>query len=123
MLAMAKYACNNSKHSGTKTSPFYTNYGFKPQSNWPTEVQFSDRRFEVYAQYMTGIHSTLSEQLEQSNEAMRKYYNMKPKTIEPFRKGELVLVSGKNIRPKQRCKKLEDKMSRPFEVVGTGNNG
>jgi len=30
MLAMAEYAYNNSKHSSTKISPFYANYGFEP---------------------------------------------------------------------------------------------
>jgi len=40
MLAMAEDAYNNSKHSATKISPLYGNYGFKPRTNWPTEVQF-----------------------------------------------------------------------------------
>jgi len=40
MLAMAEYAYNNSKHSSTKISPFYANYGFEPRTNWPTEIQF-----------------------------------------------------------------------------------
>jgi len=40
MLAMAEYAYHNSKHSSTKISPFYANYGFEPQTTWPTEIQF-----------------------------------------------------------------------------------
>jgi len=40
MLAMAKYVFNNSKHSATKISPFYANYGYEPRTNWPTEIQF-----------------------------------------------------------------------------------
>jgi len=36
---------------------------------------------------MTSVHSKLSRQLEQSIEAMRKYYDKKRKSIEPFKKG------------------------------------
>ena len=65
----------------------------------------------------------LSKQLELSIEAVRKYYDKKWKSIEPFKKGEFVMVNGKNIRTRHRCKKLEDNMYGPFEVVNTGSNG
>lgn len=123
MLAMADYAYNNLKHSATKISPFYANYGFEPGTNWPTEVQFRNPASEVYGHYMTSVHSKLSKQLEVSIESMRKYYDRKRKSIEPFKKGELVMLNGKNIRAKHRCKKLEDKMYGPFEVINTGKNG
>jgi hypothetical protein len=51
---------------------------------------------------------------------MWKYYNKKRKTIEPFKKGEMVMLNGKNIRAKHRCKTLEDKMYGPFEVIDVG---
>jgi hypothetical protein len=123
MLAMAEYAYNNSKHSATKISPFYTNYRFEPRTNWPTEVQFRNPASELYGHYMTSVHSKLSNQLKVSIEAMRKYYDKKRKSIEPFAKGDLVMLNGKNIRAKHRCKKLEDKMYGPFEVISTGSNG
>jgi hypothetical protein len=40
MLAMAEYTYYNSKHSATKISPFYANYGYEPRSNWATKVKF-----------------------------------------------------------------------------------
>jgi hypothetical protein len=72
---------------------------------------------------MTSVHSKLSDQLMVSIEAMCKYYDKKRKSIEPFAKGDLVMLNGKNIRAKHRCKKLEEKMYRPFEVINTGSNG
>jgi len=48
MFAMDEYVYNNSKHSSTKISHFYTNYGFEPQTNWPTEIQFRDPVSELY---------------------------------------------------------------------------
>jgi hypothetical protein len=123
MLGMAEYAYNDSKHSATRISPFYANYIFEPRNNWPTEVQFRNPASELYGHYLTSVHSKLTEQLKVSIEAMGKYNNEERKSIEPFTKGELVMLTGKNIRAKHRCKKLEDMMYGPFEVIDVGKNG
>jgi len=123
MLAMAEYAYNNSKHTATKMSPFYANYGFEPQTTWPMEIQSRNPASELYGHYISSVHVKLSRQLEQSIEAMRKYYDTKRKLIEPVKKGELAMLNGRNIRAKHRCKKLEDKMYGPFEDINTRKNG
>jgi len=53
---------------------------------------------------------------------MKKNFNKKGKQVVSFRKGELVKLNGRNIRAKHRCKKLEDKMLGPFEVLSVGSN-
>jgi len=122
MLAMAEYAYNTSKHSTTKISPFYANYGFEARTSWPTEIQFRNPTSEMYGHYMTGVHKQLKDRLEHAVEVMKKYYNKKRKEVAPFKKGELVLLNGRNIRCKHRCKKLEDKMLGPFEILSVGSN-
>ena len=122
ILAMAESAYNNSKHTATKISLFYANYGFEPRTNWPTEIQCQNQASELYGHYRTSLHSKLSKQLEQWIEAMRKYYDRKRQSIELFKKGQLVILNGKNICPKHRCKKLENKMYGPFEVKEMGKN-
>jgi len=122
MLAMAEYAYNNSKHSSTKISPFYANYGFEPRTTWLTEMQFKNPASELYGHYMTSIHKRLGERLSEATESMKKNYNKKRKSIEPFVKGELVMLNGRNIRAKHRCKKLEDKMFGPFQILSVGKN-
>jgi len=122
MLAMAEYADNNSNHSATKISPFYANYGFEPGTTWPTEIQFRDPASEIYGHYMNSVHQNLKVRLETAMNSMRKNYNKKRKDIEPFKKGELVLLNGRNIRAKHRCKKLEDKMFGTFEILSLGSN-
>jgi len=119
---MAEYTYNNLKHALTKISPFYANYRFKPRSNWPTEIQFSNSASELYGHYMNGVRKNLRERLEGSVERMKKHYNKKRKAMEPLRKGEVVILNGQNIRAKHRCKKLEDEMLRPFEVLSIGSN-
>jgi len=64
MLAMAEYAYNNSKHSATKISPFYANYGIKARTSWPTEIQFRNAASEIYGHYMTEVHKRLKARLE-----------------------------------------------------------
>ena len=117
ILAMAEYTYNNSKHLSTKISPFYAMYCFEPRTNWPTEVHIQNPASELYGHCMNEVHKKLKERLEESIEKMKKYYDKKRKSIKPFKKGELVMLNGKNIRTELRCKKLEDKMFGPFEVA------
>jgi len=42
--------------------------------------------------------------------------------MEPFTKGELVMLNRRSIRAKHQCKKLEDKIHGPFKVIATGKN-
>ena len=122
MLAMAQYAYNNSKHSSTKLSHFYANYGFEPRTTWPTEIQFRNPASELYGHYMTCMHKKLRERLEESVETMKKHYNKKRKTIQPLEKGELVMLNGQNIRAKHRCTKLEVKQLGPIEMLSAESN-
>jgi hypothetical protein len=71
---------------------------------------------------MNLFHKTIKERLEALVELMRKDYNKKRKTIEPFKKGDLVMPNRPNIQAKHRCKKLDDTMLRQFEVMSVGSN-
>jgi hypothetical protein len=53
---------------------------------------------------------------------MQKYYNKKRKTMQSVKEGDLVMLNRRNIRAKQQCKKLEDKMLEPFEILSVGGN-
>jgi len=100
MLPMTEYAYNNSKHSSTKISPFCALYGYEPKTNWPTKVDFNNPASEIFGHYVTGVHKTLSENLDKARELMGKYYNKKRGTIEDFNKGELVMLERKEYKSK-----------------------
>jgi len=53
---------------------------------------------------------------------MTKYYDKNRMDIPGFKKAEFVMLNGKNIRSKGRCRKLEEKMCGPFEVLSEGHN-
>jgi hypothetical protein len=71
---------------------------------------------------MTSIHERLKEKLSQAKDNMAKYYHKERRDIPGFKKGEFLKLNGKNIRSKGRCRKLEDKMYGPFEVLTEGHN-
>jgi hypothetical protein len=53
---------------------------------------------------------------------MAKYYNKLQRSIEVFKRGELVMLNRKNIRSKGQCEKLDDKMYGPVKILSTGHN-
>jgi hypothetical protein len=77
---------------------------------------------EMYGHSMTSVHQRLMEKLEESVELMKKYYNKQRKTMHPSKKGELVMLHGPNFRTEHWCKKLEEKMLGPFEVLSIRSN-
>jgi len=83
--------------------------------NWPTELTFKNPGSEMLSHYMTGVHMRLSENLENVRETMGNYYNKKCRSIEPFKKAQLVMLNRKNIQSMVQCWKLEEKMYGPFK--------
>jgi len=71
---------------------------------------------------MTSVHTKLKEMFSEATDSMKKNYNKKRKAIKQIENGELVMLNGRNIRAKHRCRKLEDTMFVLFEVVLTGKN-
>jgi len=122
MLAMAKYNYDNSKHSATKISPFYENYGCVPRTSRPRECQFRNPASELYRYFMNNAQGKLKLKLGESVEAMRKHYDQKQKHIEPLKAREMVMLNGRNIWAKHWCKKLEDKMLWQFQILSIGSN-
>jgi len=100
---MAEYSYNNSQHSAMQITPFYANYRYEPRSSWPTEVQFRNPASELYGHYLTSVHDRLRKKLQEVRESMSKYYNRKRKSIEEFKKKDLVMLNGKNNVSKGKC--------------------
>lgn len=59
---------------------------------------------------MTAVYRSLGEQLELAMVGMQKYYDKKGWKIEPGKKGQLAMLSGKNILSEHRCERLKDKI-------------
>jgi hypothetical protein len=67
------------------------------------------------------MRQSMATQPEQTSEVIGKYYNKKRCSIELFQHGELVMLIGKNIRSKRRCRNHEDAIYRPYEALLVGH--
>jgi len=77
MLPLAEYTYNNSKTSAHKLTPFFTNYGFHPQTEWMKEREAQNPGATMYTHWMKRVQENARTTLEQTREAMKKYYDQK----------------------------------------------
>ena len=75
LLPLAEYAYNNSKASGDKLTPFFANYGFHPQTKWMKERDVQNPGAMMYTHWMQTVQNKARKTLEQTMEAMKKYYD------------------------------------------------
>ena len=74
-------------------------------------------RPQLYAHWMQTKHLKAHDALDRIRESMRKYYDRKAKQQPDVAVGDLVMLNAKNIRTKQRTKKLSPKIYGPFKVI------
>src|SRR5258706_15776209 len=95
MLPLAEYCYNNSVTTATQMSPFYTNYGFHPRTNWPVEMESKNPASRNYAHWMKSVHFQCVDRLKQTREKMGQYYDRSHKEAPSYGLGDLVLLNGK----------------------------
>ena len=119
LLPQAEYAYNNSVTMATQRSPFFANYSFHPQTNWPVEKESKNPASRNYAHWMEREHKLYVKRLEETRECMRKYYDCTRKEASRYSLavGDLVMLNGKNIRLQRAVRKLDAKLFGPFKVV------
>ena len=75
LLPLAEYAYNNSKASAHKLTPFFANYGFHPQTEWMKERETQNPGAIMYTHRMKTVQENARARLEQTREAMKRYYD------------------------------------------------
>ena len=98
-------------------SPFFANYGFHPQTNWPVEKESKNPASKKYAYWMESVHELCVKHLEETRERMGNYYDRLRKEAPPDSVEDLVMLNGKNIRTRRAAKELDAKLFGPFKVV------
>jgi transposase InsO family protein len=73
LLPLAEYAYNNSFSTATALSPFYANYGYHPQTNWPTAEAPRNPGLELYSHWLHAVHQQATKRLERTKERMAKH--------------------------------------------------
>ena len=100
LLPLAEYAYNNSKASAHKLTPFFANYGFQPQTEWMKERETPNPGATMYTHWMKTIPEKARTTLDQTREAMKKYYDQWATPQPDIDIGDLVMLNTKNIRTK-----------------------
>ena len=117
LLPLAEYAQNNSKTSAHKLTPFFANYGFHPQTEWMKKREIQTPGATMQTHWMKTIQEKARATLEQTQEAMKKYYDQGATPQPDIDIGDLVMLKAKNIRTKRSTKKLTPRLYGPFKIL------
>ena len=102
LLPLAEYACKNSKASAHKLTPFFANYGFHPQTEWMKERDVQNPGATMYNHWMQTVQNKARKTLEQTREAMKKYYDQRATPQPDIDIGDLVMLTQKRSEPSAR---------------------
>jgi len=113
---MAEFAYNNSVTIENGMSPFYANYGFHPVAMDPASTKPLNLASKVYMHSMHTVHNESQKGLEEVQERMRWYTDPNRKELPAYQVGDLVILSGHNIKRHRPLKKLDHKSHGPFQI-------
>jgi hypothetical protein len=123
-LPIAEFAYNNAYRNDLNTSPFYTVLGYHPSFRYDAGDSAFEGEVPAAKERIQRIHDlreSFQKRLEQASQSRAIYYNKKHQPMK-FKKGDLVLVSTKNLRTRSASRKMTQRFMGPFRVdepVGT----
>ena len=118
-LDLAEFAINNSVHEAHGMTPFFIENGYDPELEVVPErpgEPVTETRAREYADFMTELQAVLRENLIQSQERNKKYFDRRRKEM-TFELGDQVYLRTKNIRTRRPCKKLDQRKLGPYPVI------
>jgi len=116
LLPIAEFACNNSVTVGNGTPPFYANYGFHPVTMNPATTGPLNPASTINMYWMHTVHDESRKGLEAAQERMRRYTDPDRKETPAYQVGDLVMLSGHNIKTRRPSRKLNYKNHGPFQI-------
>jgi len=116
LLPIAEFAYNNSVTMENGMSPFYANYGVHLVTMNLATTRPLNQASTIYAHWMHTMHDESCKGLEAAQERMRRYPDPDHKEPPAYQVGDLVILSGCNIKTRCPSRKLDRKNHGPFQI-------
>jgi hypothetical protein len=120
LLPFAEYAHNTAVSEATKTSPFYANYGYQPETQWVGPKQgeeWANPASELLLSRWKGIWGDLQANIKRAQEKYARYYDRKVMEPPAFKIGDLVMIDARNLKTQRPSKKLDHKKIGPVKIL------
>ncbi|MBW0562579.1 hypothetical protein O181_102294, partial [Austropuccinia psidii MF-1] len=114
-LPLAEFAYNNSDHSSTKQSPFFTVYGRDPQFDSVHITQ--DTPAGKLSTKIQSVQQDVKRELEVSINQFKRYADKSRASPPIFNPGDIVWLSSRNIKSARPTKKLSERWLGPFPIL------
>ncbi|MBW0542885.1 hypothetical protein O181_082600, partial [Austropuccinia psidii MF-1] len=114
-LPLAEFSYNNSDHSSTKQSLFFTVYGRDPQSDSAHITQ--DTPSGKLSTKIQSVQQDFKRELEVGINRFKRYANKSRASPPIFNPGDMVWLSSNNIKSTRPTKKLSERWLGPFPIL------
>ncbi|MBW0567856.1 hypothetical protein O181_107571 [Austropuccinia psidii MF-1] len=114
-LPLAEFAYNNTVHSSTKQSPFFTVYGRDPKFD---SVQITqDTHSGKLLKKIQSVQQDVKRELEVAINGLKRYADKSRESPPVFNPGDMVWLSSKNFKSTRPTKKLSEIWLGPFPIL------
>ncbi|MBW0549063.1 hypothetical protein O181_088778 [Austropuccinia psidii MF-1] len=114
-LPLAEFAYNNSDHSSTKQSPFFTVYGRDPQFDSVHITQ--DTPAGKLSTKIQSVQQDVKRELEVAINRFKRYSDKSRASPPVFNPGDMVWLSSNNIESTRPAKRLSERWLGPFPIL------
>ncbi|MBW0527247.1 hypothetical protein O181_066962 [Austropuccinia psidii MF-1] len=115
LLPLSKFAYNNSDHSSTKQSPFFTIYGRDPQFELVHITH--DTPAEKVSTKIQSVQKDFKRQIEVSINRFKRYADKSRASPPVFNPSDMVWLSSNNIKSTRPTKKCFERWLGPFAIL------
>ncbi|MBW0555958.1 hypothetical protein O181_095673 [Austropuccinia psidii MF-1] len=114
-LPLSEFAYNNSDHSSTKHSPFFTVYGRDPHFDSVHITQ--DTPAGKLSTKIQSVQKYVKRELEVSINRFKRYSDKSRASPPVLSPGDMIWISSKNIKSTRTTKKLSERWLGPFTIL------
>ena len=116
LLPLAEFAYNNAKHSSTRVSPFFANYGRHPRCTIRLTASTNPTADGLVSR-LEAIHVQIKKDLAEAQAKYKLHFDAHVKSLPDFKVGDLVWLSRRNISTTRPSPKLDHRRLGPFKIL------